>query len=112
MNAVLVLPGQILILQENCYRRENGVFRYTDEIRPPVERQDIKGEPRGDDGLQIFIFDLRWLEDIRHQLQLIKRIRTRRVSERTPNGGSVLVQPLRLIGAVELLSQVRPAPGT
>src|SRR5205823_6569816 len=43
-----------------------------------------------------------WFKDIGHQLQLIKGIRPRRVSQRTADRGSIRVQPFRLIDAVEL----------
>ena len=103
VDAILLLPGQIFVLQKKCNGRENGVFSDTHKIGSPIKRQYVVRQSRCDDCFQIFVFNLGWLKDVRHQLQPVKRIHSRGVAQGIPNRSAITVQSFCLVDSVELL---------
>src|SRR5207245_634789 len=68
-HAALVLEFQVAVRHLNRYRRQDGLFGDTEEIRSDVKRQELGRKTGRDDGLQVVELDAGGFEDLGIKVQ-------------------------------------------
>ena len=80
MNPLLLLEGEIFVLQKHRNWRQHAIFSHPDEVGPEPEGKQVVRQLGRDDRFEIFEFDLRRLKDVCVQLQAIERVHPRGIA--------------------------------